>query len=200
MTEKGATWGNRLSKIYTRTGDSGTTGLGDGTRVAKEHERVVAYGTVDETNSTIGVVLSHPSVPEAVAQCLTEVQHDLFDLGGELCIPGSRTIMDAHVARLEDTLDAFNADLPPLQDFILPAGGPAAAACHMARTICRRAERDVWILARKEAVAPEVTRYLNRLSDLLFVVARVLARAESGSEVLWRHDRGRRPPRRPADA
>ena len=178
--------GHRLSKIYTRTGDDGSTGLGDGTRVPKEHLRVEAYGTVDEANSTLGVVLAVPGLPEAVAAVLTEVQHDLFDLGGELCIPGHRAITTADVERLEQTLDRLNADLPPLKDFILPGGGPAAAACHLARTVTRRAERRVWALARVEDVAPEVARYLNRLSDLLFVVARVLARHEHGSEVLWR--------------
>jgi cob(I)alamin adenosyltransferase len=185
--------GNRLSKIYTRTGDDGTTGLGDGTRVAKDHARVEAYGTVDEANSAIGGVLAVAGVPDDVRRCLTEVQHDLFDLGGELCIPGSRAIGAAHVARLEADLDAFNGSLPPLKDFILPGGGPAAAACHVARTVCRRAERRVWSLATLagETVAPEVPRYLNRLSDLLFVLARVLARHERGTEVLWRHDRGR---------
>jgi len=183
--------GNRLSKIYTRTGDDGTTGLGDGTRVSKDDPRVAAYGTVDETNSAIGVVLAHPSVPDDIRRCLTEVQHDLFDLGGELCIPGARVITGEHTVRLEVELDRLNEDLPRLKEFILPGGGPAAAACHVARTVCRRAERDVWTLASASEVAPEVTRYLNRLSDLLFVMARVLARAENGSEVLWRHDRGR---------
>ena len=183
--------GHRLSKIYTRTGDDGTTGLGDGTRVPKDDARVEAYGTVDETNSTIGVVLAHAAVPDEVRRGRIEVQHDLFDLGGELCIPGSRVITDEHTARLENDLDRFNEDLPRLKEFILPGGGPAAAACHVARTVCRRAERQVWTLADGDHVAFEVPRYLNRLSDLLFVVARVLARAESGSEVLWRHDRGR---------
>jgi cob(I)alamin adenosyltransferase len=183
--------GNRLSKIYTRTGDAGTTGLGDGTRVDKEHARVEAYGTVDEANSVIGVVLAVPSLPSGIAACLTEVQHDLFDLGGELCIPGHRAVTDEYVSRLEATLDRLNEDLPPLKEFILPGGGPGAAACHLARTIVRRAERRVWALARQDTVAPEVPRYLNRLSDLLFVIARVLARHESGSEILWRHDRGR---------
>ena len=178
--------GNRLSKIYTRTGDDGSTGLGDGSRVPKENLRVEAYGTVDEANSSIGVVLSVTGLPEAIISCLTEVQHDLFDLGGELCIPGHRMIEAAHVDRLEHELDQFNEDLPPLKDFILPGGGPAAAACHVARAVCRRAERRCWSLARGEAVAPEVLKYLNRLSDLLFVLARVLARQESGSEVIWR--------------
>jgi cob(I)alamin adenosyltransferase len=182
--------GHRLSKIYTRTGDDGTTGLGDGTRTSKDSARVEAYGTVDELNSAVGVVLAVRSVPKAVRDCLTEVQHDLFDLGGELCIPGHRAITDEFVTRLEQALDGFNDPLPPLREFILPGGGPAAAACHLARTICRRAERRVCTLARSEAVAPEVSRYLNRLSDLLFVLARVLARHERGSEVLWKRGRG----------
>jgi cob(I)alamin adenosyltransferase len=177
--------GTRLSKIYTRTGDDGTTGLGDGTRVAKDSLRVEAYGTVDEANSAIGVLLSESAIPRAVSASLTQVQHDLFDLGGELCIPGLRIIEDAHIARLELELDAFNAKLPALKDFILPGGGRAGAACHLARTITRRAERRCCALARVESVAPEVIRYLNRLSDLLFVVARVLARRSRRGEVLW---------------
>ena len=179
--------GHRLSRIYTRTGDDGSTGLGDGTRVQKEHLRVEAYGTVDEANSAVGVVLAVPGLPADVVECLTDVQHALFDLGGELCIPGHRVIRAEDVERLEQTLDRLNEGLPPLKDFILPGGGPAAAACHLARTVARRAERRVWALARVESVAPEVPQYLNRLSDLLFVVARVLARHEHGSEVLWRH-------------
>jgi cob(I)alamin adenosyltransferase len=182
--------GNRLSRIYTRTGDEGTTGLGDGTRIAKDAARVEAYGTVDECNSAIGLVLAVPGLPPAVRDVLTGVQHDLFDLGGELCIPGHRAITDAHVEHLEQALDTFNADLPPLKEFILPGGGPAAAACHLARTIARRAERRAWTAAREEKMAAEPMRYLNRLSDLLFVLARVLARHENGQEVLWRHDRG----------
>ena len=183
--------GNRLSKIYTRTGDDGTTGLGDGSRVAKDDARVEAYGTVDELNSAVGVILSVPQLPPGIAALLTEVQHDLFDLGGELCIPGSRAIKAQQVTRLEEALDGLNDNLPPLKDFILPGGGAAAAACHLARTIARRAERRVWSLAKKEAVAADLTNYLNRVSDLLFVIARVLARHESGAEVLWRHDRGK---------
>ena len=183
--------GNRLSRIYTRTGDDGTTGLGDGSRALKDSARVEAYGTVDELNSSIGVLLAIPELPEAVAQCLTEVQHELFDLGGELCIPGHRVITAAQVTRLEKTLDDLNDTLPPLREFILPGGGPAAAACHLARSVARRAERRVWTLAKAASVSPEVTKYLNRLSDLLFVVARVLARHERGVEVLWRHDRGK---------
>jgi cob(I)alamin adenosyltransferase len=178
---------NRLSRIYTRTGDQGTTGLGDGSRVPKDSLRVEAFGTVDEANSTIGMILAVAGIPDAVRACLGEIQHDLFDLGGELCIPGHRIMAAKHTARLEAELDAFNDPLPPLKEFILPGGGPAAAACHLARTVCRRAERICWTLAREETVAPEVLTYLNRLSDLLFVLARVLARHENGVEVLWRH-------------
>lgn len=181
--------GNRLSKIYTRTGDDGTTGLGDGSRVAKESARVEAYGTVDEANSAVGIVLAEGTVPDDVRACLVEVQHDLFELGGELCIPGHSAVRQAFIDRLENSLDEFNKDLPPLKDFILPGGGRAAAACHLARTIVRRAERRVTALAANEAIRPEAIRYLNRLSDLLFVIARVLARAESGNEVLWKRDR-----------
>src|ERR1700757_2293652 len=183
--------GNRLSKIYTRTGDDGTTGLGDGSRVSKDSLRVEAYGTVDELNSAIGVLLATPEIPAAVAACLTEVQHELFDLGGELCIPGHRAITAEQVMRLEKSLDEFNDTLPALKEFILPGGGRAAPACHMARAIARRTERRVWTLAKAESVSAEVARYLNRLSDLLFVLARVLARHERGAEVLWRHDRGK---------
>jgi len=183
--------GNRLSRIYTRTGDDGTTGLGDGSRVPKDSLRVEAFGTVDELNSAIGVLLANPDLPARVGACLTEVQHELFDLGGELCIPGHRVITAEHVTRLEKTLDEFNDPLPPLKEFILPGGGPAAAACHMARAIARRAERRVWTLTRAESVSPEAAKYLNRVSDLLFVLARVLARHEHGTEVLWRHDRGK---------
>ncbi len=181
--------GNRLSKIYTRTGDDGTTGLGDGQRTSKDSTRVEAYGTVDEANSAIGVILANDNVGAALRGCLTEVQHDLFELGGELCIPGHSAIKQEFIDRLEGELDRLNADLPRLQEFILPGGGPAAAACHLARTIVRRAERRVITLADTEEVRPEVVRYLNRLSDLLFVVARVLARQESGQEILWNRER-----------
>ncbi len=177
--------GNRLSKIYTRTGDDGSTGLGDGTRVAKESLRVEAYGTVDEANSALGVVLGVADLPPEIRHCLTEIQHDLFDLGGELCIPGHVMINAGHVERLERQLDGFNEGLPPLKEFILPGGGQAAAACHLARAISRRAERRCWSLARVDGVSPEALKYLNRLSDLLFVVARVLARGAAG-EVVWR--------------
>ncbi|RPH92347.1 MAG: cob(I)yrinic acid a,c-diamide adenosyltransferase [Lysobacterales bacterium] len=178
--------GNRLSKIYTRTGDKGVTGLGDGSRVDKDSLRVEAYGTVDELNSAVGLVLA-AELPAAVRDCLTRIQHELFDLGGELCMPGVTLIPDPYVDTLESDLDRFNDDLPPLKDFILPGGSEAAARCHLARTVARRAERRVVSLAHNEAVNDATIRYLNRLSDLLFVVARVLARHEGGSEVLWVH-------------
>jgi len=180
--------GNRLSKIYTRTGDGGTTGLGDGSRVDKDCARVTAYGTTDELNSVIGMVLA-TDIPQAVHQLLTEIQHHLFDLGGELCIPGHSMLTAGHVDWLERRLDGFNDDLPMLKDFILPGGGPAAAACHLARTVCRRAERCVLTLSREEQIPEHSLKYLNRLSDLLFVVARVLARHEGGGEVLWQSNR-----------
>lgn len=180
--------GNRLSKIYTRTGDDGTTGLGDGTRVAKDSLRVSAYGTVDELNSALGIVLAC-TLPENVREALIRVQHELFNLGGELCIPGMALVNDADVDRLERDLDVLNEDLPPLKEFILPGGGMAASQCHLARTIARRAERDTIALSRQETVRNEAIRYLNRLSDLLFVIARVLARACEHGEVLWQHER-----------
>ena len=181
--------GNRLSKIYTRTGDDGTTGLGDGSRVPKDDARVEAYGTVDEANSTIGMILAEDSVDDRIRDVLTEVQHDLFELGGELCIPGHTAVTADYIERLERELDALNEPLPPLKDFILPGGGRAAAACHLARTVVRRAERRAQTLAHASDVRPEVLRYLNRLSDLLFVIARTVARDESGQEVLWNRDR-----------
>ena len=180
--------GNRLSKIYTKTGDDGTTGLGDGTRVAKDSARVNAYGTVDEANSTIGLLLAS-DVPNDVRELLVRIQHQLFDLGGELCIPGHAAIFDADVEALENQLDHYNDDLPALKDFILPGGGEAAARCHIARTVVRRAERDTVTLSRHDAVRPQAIRYLNRWSDLLFVLARVLARASGHGEVLWNHYR-----------
>jgi cob(I)alamin adenosyltransferase len=185
--------GNRLSKIYTKTGDDGTTGLGDGTRVAKDSARVAAYGTIDEANSAIGMLLASDILDQhaEIRDLLTTVQHQLFDLGGELCIPGHAAIFDADVEALEQALDHHNAPLPPLKDFILPGGGEAAARCHLARTIVRRAERETVTLARHDAVRPEAIRYLNRLSDLLFVLARVLARTSGHGEVLWKHERRR---------
>jgi cob(I)alamin adenosyltransferase len=178
--------GNRLSKIYTRTGDKGTTGLGDGSRVDKDSLRVEAYGTVDELNSAVGWVLA-TDLPNKVWKSLLHIQHELFDIGGELCTPGTALIPERYVKRLEEDLDKFNEDLPPLKDFILPGGTEAAARCHLARTIARRAERRVVSLAHNEAVNEVTIQYLNRLSDLFFVLARVLARRAGGSEVLWVH-------------
>lgn len=184
------TMGNRLSKIYTRTGDDGTTGLGDGSRIQKDSRRVEAYGTVDELNSAIGVLIADLG-DESLESVLLDVQHDLFDLGGELCIPGTSIIGDRHITRLERELDRINADLPPLKDFILPGGSPSAAQAHLARTICRRAERRVIALARHEEVNDSVIHYLNRLSDLMFVIARRVARASGVGEILWDHNRDR---------
>lgn len=178
--------GKRLTKIYTRTGDRGTTGLGDGSRVDKDSLRVEAYGTVDEVNSAIGLVLS-AELPVSVRECLTRIQHELFDLGGELCMPGHALIPGSYVTALEQDLDRLNEHLPPLEDFILPGGSESAARCHLARTMARRAERRVISLAHNETVNEESIRYLNRLSDLLFVVARVLARHDGGAEVIWVH-------------
>jgi cob(I)alamin adenosyltransferase len=180
--------GNRLSKIYTRTGDDGTTGLGDSSRVAKDSLRVNAYGTVDEANSCIGVLLAS-EVPDEIRDLLVRIQHQLFDLGGELCIPGHAAIFEADIDALEARLDHFNEALPPLKEFILPGGGEAAARCHVARTVVRRAERDTVSLSREESVRPQAIQYLNRLSDLLFVLARVLARSSGHGEVVWNHDR-----------
>jgi cob(I)alamin adenosyltransferase len=180
--------GHRLSKIVTRTGDAGTTGLGDGSRVPKDSQRIEAIGTVDELNSTLGVLLAG-GVPEDVRACLLEVQHDLFDLGGELSIPGYNAVTDEHVTRLEDAVERFNAGLPPLKEFILPGGSPAAAHAHVARTVCRRAERAVVALGTVEAVSEQTRRYLNRLSDLMFVLSRVLNRAAGGADVLWQRGR-----------
>jgi cob(I)alamin adenosyltransferase len=181
--------GHRLSKIYTRTGDSGTTGLGDGSRVEKDSLRVEAYGTVDELNSQIGVVIAF-GIDEKIAHQLLDIQHDLFDLGSELCVPGYSAINDANIDTLETILDEHNADLPALKEFILPGGNLAAATCHVARTVCRRAERITVSLSREESINPPVVKYLNRLSDLLFVLCRVLARQGDETEVLW--DKNRR--------
>jgi len=176
--------GHRLSKIYTRTGDKGTTGLGDGSRVDKDDARVEAFGTVDELNSCIGLIRAE-TLPEGLDEYLSEIQHDLFDLGGELSVPGYHVVNSGHVEQLEKVLDHYNAELPMLKEFILPAGGKATAHCHLARTVCRRAERRTFTASRNEPINDEAIAYLNRLSDLLFVVARVLARFEQGEEVLW---------------
>lgn len=180
--------GHRLSKIYTRTGDAGDTGLGDGTRVEKDCLRVEAIGTTDELNSIIGMILAH-TIPETINDYLDDIQHDLFDLGGELSVPGYNKITPDYSTALETRLDKLNADLPMLKEFILPAGGHATSACHLARTVCRRAERRVVSLNHEEDINPAIISYLNRLSDLLFVIARVLARHENGKEVLWQPDR-----------
>jgi len=180
--------GNRLSKIYTRTGDDGSTGLGDGSRTEKDSLRIEAIGTVDELNSAVGILLADP-LSESVQSTLTDAQHTLFDMGGELCIPGTTVITEDRVATLEQALDALNADLPPLKEFILPGGSPAAAACHLARAICRRCERRVHSLSKAGPVNPVTLQYLNRLSDLLFVMARHLNRITGMPDVLWQHER-----------
>jgi cob(I)alamin adenosyltransferase len=180
--------GNRLTKIYTRTGDDGTTGLADGRRIDKDSPRMEAIGCVDELNSIIGMVLCH-DIPDAISDYLTIIQHDLFDLGGELAIP-DYTIMNAqHTQALEQWLDKLNQDLPPLKEFILPAGGKATSSCHLARSVCRRTERRCVSLNRDETLNAAILTYLNRLSDLLFVIARSLARAEGGQEVYWNRDK-----------
>ncbi len=181
--------GHRLSRITTRTGDAGDTGLGDGSRVAKDTPRIQALGDVDELNSAIGVVLAE-DLPGEVREALLAVQQDLFDLGGELCIPGHRILREAQVERLEALTAAQNAQLAPLKEFILPGGSRAAAAAHLARTVCRRAERSVVTLGRSESVGDPVRQYLNRLSDLLFVLGRVLNRSAGRDDVLWQHKRG----------
>ena len=175
---------NRLTRIYTRTGDDGTTGLANGERLAKDSLRVETLGTVDELNSQIGVVLALAPPPD-LAQPLQMVQHRLFDLGGELALPDSIVIDDLLVDDLEKTLDKLNADLPPLKEFVLPGGSLIAAQCHLARTVCRRAERALLRLSRQETVNSASLKYLNRLSDLLFVMARLLARQDGGKEILW---------------
>jgi len=182
--------GHRLSKIYTRTGDSGETGLGDGSRVAKNSLRIEAIGAVDELNSCVGVLLGE-SLDEDLRSGLTDVQHDLFELGGELSIPGHERIASAHVTHLEHLLDYHNASLGPLKDFILPGGSRAAALCHLARAVCRRAERRVVALASDATFSPYGLQYLNRLSDLLFVLSRVINRRAGHADVLWQ--KGRKP-------
>lgn len=182
--------GNRLSKIYTRTGDAGETGLGDGSRVPKDHQRVEAYGTVDELNSVLGMLLGH-ELPESCTRVLSDIQHHLFDLGSELCVPGYEVLAQVHVTWLEQELDAMNSDLPYLKEFILPGGSVAAGTCHLARTVCRRAEREVVAMGHEEELPPFSAAYLNRLSDLLFVMARSILRHQGRGEVLW--ETGRTP-------
>ncbi|SFH98420.1 cob(I)alamin adenosyltransferase [Collimonas sp. OK307] len=182
--------GNRLSKIATRTGDNGSTGLGDGSRTDKDSLRIQAIGDIDELNSQLGLLLCD-KLDAALRETLLSIQHDLFDLGGELCIPGYTSISDAQVAQLDRLLEKYNADLPPLKDFILPGGSHAAALAHVCRTVCRRAERSIVSLGKSETVSEALRQYVNRLSDLLFVLSRVLNRADGGSDVLWQKDRMR---------
>lgn len=182
--------GNRLSKIATRTGDNGTTGLGDGSRTEKDSARIHTLGEVDELNSFVGLLLCE-AMPDDLRDELVSIQHDLFDLGGELCIPGYTMITDDHVGRLDDLLEKYNATLPPLQDFILPAGSRAASVAHLCRTVCRRAERSIVSLGRIETINAHPRQYVNRLSDLMFVLSRVLNRFAGGSDVLWENGRKR---------
>lgn len=183
---------NRLTKIVTRTGDDGSTGLADGSRLAKHAPRVETMGAVDELNSLIGLLLVE-ELPEAVRRCLDGVQHDLFDLGGELSLPGHTILSAAHCTRLEAAIEAFNAGLPPLKDFILPGGTRAAALAHVARTVCRRAERALVALAAAAPQPPAMVQYLNRLSDLLFVIARLLNAHAGRADILWQAGRNRAP-------
>jgi cob(I)alamin adenosyltransferase len=180
--------GNRLTKIATRTGDTGTTGLGDGSRTGKDSPRIAAIGDVDELNSQIGVLLTE-TLPDDVRAALLHIQHDLFDLGGELSIPGYTLLKPAQVLQLDEWLAHYNAGLPRLAEFILPGGSRAAALAHVCRTVCRRAERALVAVGSQEALNEAPRQYLNRLSDLLFVLARVLNRAEGGSDVLWQRAR-----------
>jgi len=180
--------GHRLTQIATRTGDDGTTGLGDGSRTRKDSLRVAAMGDVDELNSTIGLLLTEP-LPDDIRDALIDIQHDLFDLGGELCIPGFENLAETQVAQLDALLLRYNATLPRLQEFILPGGSRSAAIAHIARTVCRRAERTIVSLGGEEAIRPACRQYVNRLSDLLFVLARVLNRHEDGTDVQWQKGR-----------
>ena len=183
--------GNRLSKIATRTGDKGETGLGDGTRVAKDSARIQTLGDIDELNSSIGVLLAE-KMPARLRAALLRVQHCLFDLGGEVCIPGHTMVTEAHVAHLDGLLKTINKRLPPLKEFILPGGSRAAALAHLSRTTCRRAERSLVALGRAEPVGERARQYLSLLSDLLFVLGRALNRAAKQGDVLWRHERKRK--------
>jgi len=182
--------GNRLSKIATRTGDAGTTGLGDGSRIDKDAVRVHAIGDVDELNSQIGVLLCE-ELPEPMRHQLISIQHDLFDMGGELCIPGFTMITEAQVERLDQLLAHYNAELPALKDFILPGGSRAAAQAHVCRTVCRRAERWLVSLGKSETIHEQPRQYMNRLSDLMFVLSRVLNRFAGGGDICWEKDRQR---------
>lgn len=183
--------GHRLSKITTRTGDGGDTGLGDGSRVRKDSPRVAALGEIDELNSAIGLLLAEP-VPEHVRASLESIQHDLFDLGGDVSIPGRSTVTAEQSQRLETLLDEMNAGLPRLKEFILPGGTRAAGLAHLARAVCRRAERSLVALSSSEKIADEGKIYLNRLSDFLFVLGRVLNREGGHGDVLWQQGKNRR--------
>jgi cob(I)alamin adenosyltransferase len=180
--------GHRLTKIVTRTGDDGSTGLGDGTRVGKDALRVQVMGEIDELNSALGVALADP-MPDHVEAVLRGIQHDLFDLGGEICIPGRSALWDTHIEQLERRIEALREPLPPLREFVLPGGTRAAALCHLARTICRRAERSLVALGRKESVSPLSVQYLNRLSDLLFLAARSINLHAGQAEPMWKPGR-----------
>ncbi len=180
--------GHRLSKIYTKTGDDGTTGLADGSRIDKDSDRVNAFGDVDELNSLLGLLAAH-DIDDPIKTTLLDIQHVLFDLGGELAIPDSEMVTEAHVEYLEKIIDEYNAPLPPLKEFILPGGSVPAAVCHTARAVCRRAERQFVGLSKEISVNEVSLKFLNRLSDLLFVFARTLARSEGGEEIYWQSDR-----------
>lgn len=182
--------GNRLSKIYTRTGDDGTTGLGDGSRVEKDDVRVQAMGDIDELNSIIGMLLLN-DLPEVARDCLIRVQHNLFDLGGEIAMPGYIAIDEGHVEMLENTLDLFNDDLEPLKEFILPGGSQPGAVAHLARSVCRRAERRLYTMSKTHDVNSNGRQFVNRLSDLLFVMARAFNKHAGQNDVLWEHDRSK---------
>ncbi len=182
--------GLRLTAIATRTGDDGSTGLGDGSRTSKNSLRIAAIGDVDELNSTLGLLLTEPMHTE-LREALLGVQHDLFDLGGELAIPGYDNLAETQVARLDSLLEQYNAQLPRLAEFILPGGSRAAALAHVTRTVCRRAERALVALGEEQAVRPALRQYLNRLSDLMFVLARVLNRHAGGNDVLWQQGRNK---------
>jgi len=182
--------GHRLSKIYTRTGDAGTTGLADGSRVAKDSPRIAALGDLDELNSIVGLLLTE-ELPEDIRTLLTGIQHDLFDLGGEMAIPGSALLNEKSVGELEAAIDRYNAALGPLKEFILPGGMRAAAVAHLARAVCRRAERQLVAVAAAEPISETGRKYVNRLSDLLFVLGRSLNRSAGRGDVLWQKDRKR---------
>ncbi len=181
--------GNRLSKIYTRTGDDGTTGLGDGSRINKDSLRVEAMGEVDELNSIIGIMMTE-TVPDILVATLTQIQHDLFNLGGEICIPGYVILQQSQIEDLEEAIDTLNDDLEPLKEFILPGGTKTSAYCHLARTVCRRAERKLIELHRSEKVTDVSLQYLNRLSDLLFVMCRTINKEAGVTDVLWKNEHG----------